>query len=118
VFVDSDNIVLNVLDATKGQRMYLTNSGYMGLAHNSCMVGDKVYLLMGSDMLFMLQKRSTGGFQFLDEAYVHGIMDGEFLLKLRDLLRDEKRRDLSDDEWLGSLGEGELPFDVETLVLT
>jgi hypothetical protein len=35
-------------------------------------------------MPFILRKRSTGSFHFKGESYVHGIMDGEFLLKLRD----------------------------------
>jgi heterokaryon incompatibility protein (HET) len=70
-----------ILKYTTRQRFYVTDTGYMGLAHHSCQVGDRVYLLMGGDMPFILRSKNSGTFHFKGESYVHGIMDGEFLLR-------------------------------------
>lgn len=102
-----------IIKCTTRQRLYFTDSGYMGLCHRSCEEGDQVYLLMGGDMPFVLRKLDTGFFQFKGESYVHGIMDGEFLLK-----SFKNTKMMKDEEWLRSLETGPLPFRTETVILT
>ncbi len=84
----------------------------MGLCHRSCEIGDEVYLLIGSDMPAILRRLETGFFQWKGLSYVHGIMDGEYLLRFR---KDENQ--VTDDEWLQSLNTGDLPFKMEVVTL-
>ena len=77
----ADNNTLRVLEVTTRQRLVITKTGDIDLALQSCVVGDFVYLLMGGDMTFVLRKLSTGNYPFQGEAYVHGIVEGEFLPK-------------------------------------
>jgi hypothetical protein len=61
-----------------GQQFFLTQEGYMGLGNPR--PGDKVFVLLGGDVPFLLRPRSNaGGFLLVGDAYVHGIMDGEVL---------------------------------------
>ncbi|KAF6517151.1 hypothetical protein HZS61_002712 [Fusarium oxysporum f. sp. conglutinans] len=64
------------------RRMFLTNGGYLGLAHPSTQPGDEVILLSGGRVPFVVKRGSVDrpeGYSIVGEAYVHGIMDGELL---------------------------------------
>lgn len=80
VFGPSASVAMAILRGTTRKRLFKTDTGYMGLAHRSCQIGDQIYVLMGGDMPFVL--RSLGGsfFGFGGESYVHGLM-AETLLK-------------------------------------
>jgi hypothetical protein len=113
----NDQVTHRILISTTRQRLCVTDTGYMGMAHQGCVIGDMIYLLMGGDMPFVVRPLSTGTYEFKGESYVHGVMDGEFLLKrffdkVGDLLNPEA------EEWLKKLGEGPLPFPTENIVLT
>lgn len=113
----NDHVTHRVLISTTRQRLYVTDTGYMGMAHQGCVIGDMIYLLMGGDMPFVVRPLATGTYEFKGESYVHGVMDGEFLLKrffdkVGDLLNSEA------EEWLNKLGEGPLSFSTENIVLT
>lgn len=69
-----------MIAATSNQRLFVTSHGYMGLCHISCLLGDEVWLVMGSDSPYILRRLDTGGHHFKGEAYIHGIMDGEYLV--------------------------------------
>ncbi len=122
--INTDSAIGNsILNATTNRRFFITATKYMGLAHQSVVVGDEVWVLMGADMPVILRPArlhtvidSPFGkrFRFRGEAYVHGAMDGEILVKER------RKRDpgLGDDtEWLKDLGLGPWPFDTETIVI-
>jgi Heterokaryon incompatibility protein (HET) len=114
---ENDNITYRIIYSTTRQRLFVTDSGYMGLAHQGCVVGDFIYLLIGGDMPFVLRRLATGTYQFKGETYVHGIMDGEFLLKhFHDQTEDKEGH--KNKQWLNKLGEMPLPFPTETVVLT
>jgi hypothetical protein len=49
-------------------------------------------------MPFILRKLQTGTFQFKGQSYVHGVMDGEYLLK-----SFNGAIPVGDEEWLSSL---------------
>lgn len=75
-------MTLRIVQKTSRQRLFFTDTGYMGLCQESCVMGDQVWLLMGNDMPCILRKLDTEPVthQFLGESYVHGIMDGEYLI--------------------------------------
>lgn len=94
----TDEIGRRVMTATFRQRLFVTDSGHMGLAHQSVTVGDEIFLLTGGHMPFVLRRLAHGTFCFKGEAYVHGIMDGEYLVK------QFKSTDAGDQDWLEGLG--------------
>ncbi|KAF5665956.1 Het6 heterokaryon incompatibility [Fusarium denticulatum] len=64
------------------RRLFLTEGGYLGLAHPSAQPGDEVILLSGGRVPFVVRKGSLNGqacYHLVGETYVHGIMDGELL---------------------------------------
>ena len=79
-------MALRIVQTTSRQRLFFTDTGYMGLCQKPCVMGDQVWLLMGNDMPCIIRKLDTKPvtYQFLGESYVHGIMDGEYLLQTQD----------------------------------
>lgn len=111
-----DDTGSRILSATSRRRLFITDTGYMGLAHRSSLIGDKIYVLMGGDMPFAMRQISGTKFAFQGESYVHGLMDGEMLALAR-AKKDSNYRDLKDLAWLDDLAGPPYPFDVEKLVL-
>lgn len=105
-----------ILEWTTRQRLYITDTGYMGLCHRSCKLRDQIFLLMGGEMPVVLRKTDSGTFQFKGETYVHGIMDGEYLLQHYKAAADPNAS-MSDEQWLDSLDEDRLPFETQTVIL-
>lgn len=63
-------------------RMFMTEQGYIGLGPASARTGDIICIFCGAKAPHILRPRSQdrgGGYQVVGEAYVHGIMDGEYL---------------------------------------
>jgi len=72
------------------RRMFLTRKGYLGMGTNATRIGDKVHILLGSRVPFVLRPvlSSHASLEYLDpvpkayelvgECYLHGIMDGEW----------------------------------------
>ncbi|KAK4205885.1 hypothetical protein QBC37DRAFT_301906, partial [Rhypophila decipiens] len=69
------------LNFMTGKRPFRTNlNGYVGMGPHLAQHGDVVVLLFGARMPYVLRPasdRGVGYYQFLGEAYCHGIMDGE-----------------------------------------
>jgi hypothetical protein len=116
---DPMSICASVLKGTTRKRMIKTDTRYMGLAHRSVEVGDRIFVLMGAECPFVL--RAVGGkfFGFGGECYIHGIMDGEMLHKAR-----EKRERAAGIRvhhtslmWIDNLKDNPWPFDVEEITL-
>jgi hypothetical protein len=64
--------------AAQGRRIFITNSGYVGLGPVSMRPDDYVVLLSGGKTAYILRKaRGASTFSFSGEAYVHGLMNGE-----------------------------------------
>ena len=66
----------------QGWRFIVTKSGYVGVASNQPIKGDKVVLFSGGAVPFVLRKgsRKSGGhdlYRLVGECYIHGIMGGE-----------------------------------------
>lgn len=69
------------------RRLFVSDRGYIGLGADDMRAGDMVCLLLGGDSPMVLRETVMGYRQLVGEAYVHGIMHGEFLLtepKLQD----------------------------------
>ena len=68
----------------KDRRVFVTSKGYMGLGRRSCKVGDIVCILHSSTVPFVLRRTTSEAignpnYRLIGEAYLHGIMDGEYV---------------------------------------
>lgn len=67
---------------SRSRTLFKTNKGMLGAGHVAIRVGDIVTLLAGVQSPIILRPQSVGGgggFTFVGDAYVDGIMDGEFM---------------------------------------
>ena len=110
---DRDDIGSMILSQTTRRRLFITDTGYMGLTHRSNKVEDKVYVLLGGDMPFVLRPKNKH-FLFRGEAYVHGIMDGEALTKARQNVDPSW---VPQAGWFEELKGGTMPFETEEVIL-
>jgi len=62
--------------ALHNRGMFLSSEGYMGLARFDVIEGDKICILHGGHVPFILREESHY-YLFKGECYVHGLMDGE-----------------------------------------
>ncbi|RMJ04946.1 hypothetical protein CDV36_014380 [Fusarium kuroshium] len=61
-----------------GWKPFLSAGGYVGLGPGAMDSGDVIAIFYGAHVPFVLRPKGQE-FQLLGEAYVHGIMDGEFM---------------------------------------
>jgi len=66
-----------VASACRYRTLYLTTSGWFGLGPEYMQPDDKVCILFGGDVPYLLRDRKNGAHTFIGETYVHGIMHGE-----------------------------------------
>ncbi|KAH8728599.1 hypothetical protein GQ44DRAFT_724064 [Phaeosphaeriaceae sp. PMI808] len=59
---------------TFGRRLF---RGFMGLGPAAAQIGDKICVLLGGQVLYVLRDRNDSHFEFVRECYVHGMMDGQ-----------------------------------------
>jgi hypothetical protein len=62
---------------TIARNMCVTARGYLGRVPMGSEIGDKICILFGGSVPFILQDTGDGYFKFIGECYIHGIMDGE-----------------------------------------
>ncbi|KAF4633399.1 hypothetical protein G7Y89_g4718 [Cudoniella acicularis] len=60
-----------------GRNLCVTAGGYLGSVPNGSITEDKVCILFGSRVPFVLRECGKGLFKLVGECYIHGIMDGE-----------------------------------------
>ena len=60
-----------------GRRLFRTSKKYLGLGAQSLRVGDTIWITPNARVPLLLRNMPCGHFQFVSEAYVHGIMHGE-----------------------------------------
>ncbi|KAM0475481.1 hypothetical protein ACHAP7_007380 [Fusarium lateritium] len=63
----------------RNRTLFKTSKGMLGLGHVGIEVGDIVSLIWGVSSPIVLRQRHYGGFYFCGDAYVDGIMQGEYL---------------------------------------
>jgi hypothetical protein len=61
------------------RRPFLSTKGYVGLIPAHSEPGDLICIIFGAIVPFVLRKLQNGQYELIGEAYVHGIMDGEFM---------------------------------------
>ncbi|KPM44798.1 hypothetical protein AK830_g1717 [Neonectria ditissima] len=69
-----------LLEAYCERRFYMTDTGYMGLGNHNMKEGDVIAVLFGLMVPCVLRPRghsTEDGYEFIGEAYFHGMMDGE-----------------------------------------
>lgn len=65
---------------TSGRVVFLTTTGFIGLAPHGTRAGDLIHIILGASVPFALRPRPDNvGFELIGEAYVQGIMQGEAL---------------------------------------
>ncbi|QIX02031.1 hypothetical protein AMS68_007548 [Peltaster fructicola] len=66
------------LGPTRGRVVIVTATGYMGLAPHGAQEGDLLFVVLGSDVPYLLRHKDDG-YELIGEAYLQGIMHGEAL---------------------------------------
>ncbi|KAF1990796.1 hypothetical protein K402DRAFT_438381 [Aulographum hederae CBS 113979] len=65
---------------TLKRKLCYTEKGYFGMVPSSTKMGDKIFVLHGGDVPFVLRgSGKKGEYQLVGDAYVHRIMNGEAL---------------------------------------
>lgn len=74
-------------------KTFILTEKSMGLGPETCREGDLVCVLMGCSVPVILRPvvGSEGTYNFVGEAYVHGLMDGEAVVMLEDGELEDKR---------------------------
>lgn len=60
-----------------GRSFCITDKGYMGWVPESTTIGDQICVLHGCRVPFILRPISSGRYEVVGDAYIHGRMDGE-----------------------------------------
>jgi len=58
------------------KRFFVTESGLLGVAPSNVRVGDLICVMLGGKMPFGLREMGGEHYQLVEEAYLHGYMDG------------------------------------------
>ena len=66
------------LGPTRGRNVFISATGYLGLAPHGTGEGDLIFVIMGADVPFVLRPYDDG-YELVGEAYVQGVMDGEVI---------------------------------------
>lgn len=76
-----DNVGALINGCCLGRRFFITKRGRFGLGPSRTMTNDRVCVLFGSSVPFILRQMGTSGFSFKGQAYVDGIMDYRGILQ-------------------------------------
>ncbi|KAK8064963.1 hypothetical protein PG997_011710 [Apiospora hydei] len=63
------------------RRFFVTTNGFFGLGPPWLQHGDTICLLQGGLFIYAVRSLANGCWQYIGECYVHGIMDGELVIK-------------------------------------
>jgi hypothetical protein len=79
IHVERSKWVRWVHDANQSRKCFSTTKGYIGLGPQSYQLSDTVVIFFGVNVSFVLRPRDNGFYELIGEAYVEGIMFGEYL---------------------------------------
>jgi hypothetical protein len=71
--------VRTFLRMCSARRVFSTEQGDLGIAHQGARVGDEVVVVPGAAVPFVVREVEGGAYALIGEAFVHGAMDGEAL---------------------------------------
>lgn len=69
----------NMMESLQYRRPFITENGYVGLGPEHLDKDDVVVVFLGARFPYILRKSLQVGWMLVGEAYVHGIMYGEFM---------------------------------------
>lgn len=78
------------LGPTRGRVFFSTTTGYIGLAPHGTVEGDVIYIVLGASVPYVLRPLAGDDYTLIGEAYVQGIMRGEFM----DMQHSDAARDI------------------------
>lgn len=67
----------------RDRRPFLSVQGYVGLAPDSAEIGDIMVIFLGAKLPYVLRQTSDSRWRVVGEAYIHGIMYGEYFGRRR-----------------------------------
>jgi len=77
-------LIKRIQDVCAHRRLFVTRRGYIGLGPWNAQVEDAVCVLKGGKTPFLLRgkegEKDEGVYELVGEAYVHGLMGGEFMV--------------------------------------
>lgn len=62
---------------TPARKVFHTTNGFIGLGPRDMRFNDKIYLLFGGSVPYVLRPKDKHSYRLVGECYIHGIMDGE-----------------------------------------
>jgi hypothetical protein len=62
-----------------GRTMVLSSERYLGLAPIATESGDQIFILDGLHQPAILRPQEDGTYKFIGAAYIHGVMDRDWL---------------------------------------
>jgi hypothetical protein len=68
-----------LLAAAETRRPFKSDKGHLGIGPEATEVGDIICIFYGAVVPYILRPETSGRYRLLGEAYVDGIMDGEFM---------------------------------------
>lgn len=89
----------NMEYATGRRRLFATTSGFVGLCPQEAEAGDLVVILFGGHVPYILRQSTTlesRAYRLVGEAFVHGVMYGEFVR----LFQRQKQPSVKEDQFL------------------
>jgi hypothetical protein len=106
-----------VQEAHKGRRFCITRDGYMCTAPYNSERGDVVVIFEGFRMPFVLRK-SGNDWKLVGDCYVHGIMDGEMIVPVKDIKAspDETSVDANEESFAVRTSSGFAKFEEFRLI--
>jgi hypothetical protein len=72
---------LVILYRMAGRRPFITKNGFVGVGPASLRAGDRLCIFVGAHVPYVLAEKGGGRYALVGDAYVYGIMDGEFMEK-------------------------------------
>jgi hypothetical protein len=76
---DTDTYFEHAMSVSNGKRPFNTSRGYIGLGPPQVQQDDIIAILYGANVPFLLRPCGDNRHELVGEAYVHGIMYGEYL---------------------------------------
>ena len=61
------------------RRAFSSRNGFLGLGPKRAEPGDMICIFMGGQTPYIIRRGEGGRYRLIGDAYVHGIMDGEFM---------------------------------------
>lgn len=74
---DSTAVMYSVNNPLRGRRLFFCASGRLGLGPKAVEAGDRVCIIDGGHVPYVLRPFSSGRHYFVGESYIDGIMNGE-----------------------------------------